>query len=250
MTRSRRAGIVCTTALLAGALMNCGGSSSSSPAAPPPPPSVSLAGVWTATDTRNTTYHVLVLPTSLTFRSLDSNMLQGSGKFTLSGSALGGTITVFPTAALASIGYPVQQGTISGTGSASAITDTITLAAGTATTSLAPDTPNNGTVQLSALAGTYAADAANTASSAGGTLTLAADGSLTGSDPGGTLTGTLQQVAAGLNAFNAAITYTPAGAAPKAYAGLAFYRPGASPSIVVMTDNGTGQLAGIFTKVP
>jgi len=250
MTRSRRAGIVCATAVLAGALMNCGGGSSSSAVAPPPPPSVSLAGVWTATDARNTTYHVLVLPTSFTFRSLDSNMLQGSGTFTLSGSTLGGAITIFPTAALVAIGYPVQQGSISGTGSASAITDTVTLSAGTATTSLTPDTGSNGTVQLSALAGTYAAESTATASAIGGTLTLAADGGLTGSDPAGTLTGTLQQVAPGLNAFHAAISYTPAGAAAKVYAGLAFYRPGSSPSIVLMTDNGMGQLAGIFTKVP
>jgi hypothetical protein len=252
MTRNRHAVIVCTAGIVLAALSGCsgGGGGGSSSATPLPPPAVSLAGVWTYTDSQKNVVHLVALPTTFQFRSLDSNMLESSGTFTLNGTTLGGSITIFPTPALLAIGYPLQKGTITGTGSATAINDTVTVSLGSVTENLTPETASNVAVQTADLAGTYTGDAATTSSGAGGSLTVAADGTFSGTDPGRTFTGAFVQVSAGTNAFTATVTFT-AGTATSSYSGLAYLQKGGtSPVLVLMTDNGSGEYAGAFTKAP
>jgi hypothetical protein len=233
-----------------GGLLACGGGGGGSSAPPIQQPQVTadISGAWTAT-AGGTTYHVLVLPGTLAFRSLDSNLLEGSGTFTLSGATLGGSIVIYPNALYLAGGYPKQTGTITGTASATAINDTITVPLGKVTNTLAPDALANAPVQAADLAGTFAAaSGAMTSSGLGGTLTLNAAGDLTGSDSGGTLKGSVTAVAAGLNAFQASFTYTPATGTPQACTGLAYLLPGPPAVLVFMTDNGSVEFSGFFQR--
>ena len=237
-------------ALGLGGLLACGGGGGggSTQTAPPPPPAADISGIWTAT-TGGITYHALVLPGTLAFRTLDSNVLEGSGTFTLSGATLGGSILVFPSAPYLAAGYPKQTGTVSGTASSTALTVTIAIPLGSFTNNLVLDSAASIPVQLADLAGTYTAAAgANTSSGLGGTFTLDAAGNLTGSDPGGTLQGTLTAAAAGLNAFHATFTYTPGTGSPQTYSGLAYLLPGSPVQVVLMTDNGALEFSGYFQK--
>jgi hypothetical protein len=231
-----------------GGLLACGGGGGSTSTPPPQQtsPPVDISGAWTATAS-GTTYHALVLPTTYAFRSLDSNVLEGSGTFTVSGNALGGSIVIFPSALYAAGGYPKQNGTIGGTVSSTAINDTITVPLGTVSIDLAPDPAANVAVQLASLAGNYVATSPQqTSSGLGGTFTLTAAGALTGSDPKGALSGTLTAVAPGLNAFNAALTYTPASGTAQTYTGLAYLLQGSPSVLVLMTDDGSTEFSGYF----
>jgi hypothetical protein len=128
-----------------GGLLACGGGGGGGTGSTPPPQqpaAADISGAWTAT-AGGTTYHVLVLPGTLAFRSLDSNVLEGSGTFTLSGNTLGGSIVIFPNALYLAGGYPKQTGAITGTASGTAINDTITVPLGKATNALGPDTAAN-----------------------------------------------------------------------------------------------------------
>jgi len=230
-------GRACGRSLLAlglGGLLACGGGGGggSTQTAPPPPPAADISGIWTAT-TGGITYHALVLPGTLAFRTLDSNVLEGSGTFTLSGATLGGSILVFPSAPYLAAGYPKQTGTVSGTASSTALTVTIAIPLGSFTNNLVLDSAASIPVQLADLAGTFTLDAA---------------GNLTGSDPGGTLQGTLTAAAAGLNAFHATFTYTPGTGSPQTYSGLAYLLPGSPVQVVLMTDNGALEFSGYFQK--
>jgi hypothetical protein len=226
--------------------LGCGGGGSGSSSGS----QTNIAGAWILT-ANNTTYHTLVLPGTFAFRSLDTNLLESSGTFTLSGSTLGGTISIFPSALFAAAGYPKQVGTISGTASATSLHDTVTVPLGVATTDNSLDIAANVPVQLADLAGSFTAapGPAATASGLGGTFTVSAAGAVAGSDSAGSFQGALTPVSAGLNAFSAALTYTPtAGGAPLAYAGLAYLRPGTPSVLILMTDDGTASFAGFFSK--
>jgi hypothetical protein len=79
-------------------------------------------------------------------------------------------------------------------------------------------------------------------------LTISAAGDLSGSDSGGTLKGTLTPVAAGLNAFQAKLTYTPDTGSPANPSGLAYLLPGPPAVLVLMTDDGSVEFSGFFQK--
>jgi len=240
-------------ALLALALVllpACGGGGGGSAAVvaqplPPAETAANLAGVWTFTDSHGVVYHTLILPDSYVFRSLDSHMSEGVGFMTLSGTDLGGSITVYPPAAYSSV--PILTGTVTGTATTGHLDDTVTFILGAATTNLQPDTPANATVQLADLAGTYAADPAHTSTGIASTLTVNPDGTFTLDNANGSGRGSLTQVAAGLNAFTTTLDVTPASGNPSSFTGLSFLLPGTAPAIVVMTSQAAGGNSGLFT---
>lgn len=236
--------------LLAGALAACSGKSNDAPVASVSP----LAGAWISTNATGNKAYALILPTNGTFRAFLADTTLATGTVTLSPTTLGGTASVFPTGAPTALGAGPSQVTLSGTGSSTVFNPTFTSVGGTtASFAFAPDTAANVSTSLTALAGTYKAAATQDSDGVGGTITLTAAGVLSGSDSNGTLSGTLTQVAANLNAFTVTFTYTPAAGtsgSPLAFTGLAYLRPGAAPSVVLMSNASTAQYSGVYALVP
>jgi hypothetical protein len=223
-----------------------GGGGGATVSQPPAPPAAGIAGVWTYTDNTGVVYHTLVLPDTHVVRSLDSNMAAGVGYFTLIGTTLGGSITVYPPAIYSA--YPVLTGTVSGTATEGHLDDTITFSLGVVNSHLVPDTAANTAVQLADLAGTYAADPAHTSTGVASTLTVNADGTFTLVNASGTGQGSFTPVAAGLNAFTTTLDVTPASGSSASFTGHSFLRPGTAASICLMTSNATGGNSGMFTR--
>ena len=224
-----------------------GGGTSATVQQAPPVTNANIAGAWIYTAPSGTVYRDLILPGTLEFRSLDSNMAEGVGTLAVNGNAVTGTITAYPPAAYAAY-YPITNGTIAGTATDTSINDTATFPLGPFSASLAPDAPANVSVQLAQLAGTYTADSTHTSSGLGGTLTVNADGTFTLADSSGSGQGSFAQVAANLNAFTTTLTFTPTGGTAADYSGLSYQLTGSPASIVFMTTRSSGELAGIFTK--
>ena len=240
------AGILALALVLLPACGGGGGGSTTVASQPPVAVAANIAGAWTCTDSTGVVYHTLVLPESYAFRSLDSHMAEGVGTMALSGTTLGGSITVYPPAAYSAV--PIMTGTVTGTATTGNLDDTVTFPIGTATTNLVPDTPANTAVHLADLAGTYAADPAHTSTGLASTLTVNPDGSFTLVNASGSGQGTLTPVATDLNAFTTTLEVTPTSGSPASFTGLSFLRPGTTPAIVVMTSQATGGNSGIFTK--
>ncbi|MDR3673514.1 MAG: hypothetical protein P4L36_21905 [Holophaga sp.] len=221
------------------------------------------AGAWTGSSSDGSTVYGLVLQDNGTSRWLTTNMLMADAYFTLTGSALSGDAFIY------TMGSPVAAGTagywtLGGTGSTGPRLQATQLipaeqvkgANGTpvngTTFTLRPDPSGNVTTSLDTLAGTYTATAAQCSSGQPATLTVAAGGTLTGGDGNGTLIdGRIAQVASQFNAYSVSFTYTPTagvGIDPVTMEGYAYYRPGATPTLIMMADNGVQQYSGIYAR--
>jgi len=228
-------------ALLLALMPACSGSKSRGPAPFP------ITGAWTGTATGGGTSYALVLADG-TARILDADTSMASASLTMQGNALAGDVDLYNPQSPIAVSTGPTASTASGTGSATAFTPTFTPSSGTAWSyALTPDTAANVAVQLATLAGTYSATTTSAGEAAA--ITVTSDGSLIGSSgTGGTLAGILTATANGANSFTVTLTYAGnGGKLSKNLTGLAYYRPGTTPQIVLMTDNGNVQYSAVFS---
>ena len=236
-------------ALLLATLAACGGRSTGAIT----PPAIPFAGAWTGQDGTGQAIYALVLPDGTT-RWLDGTTMT-AGMLAPQGGNLQGSVYQFTAGPPSAASSGPQQLAVQGSVASTLLLPVLTNSANALTPyAFLPDNPANGVILPAALAGTYSA--ATTTAGVAASITVSADGALTGTSSDGTLTGTLVPVFPGpsgapvTNAFSATFTYTSTGAGggEAALTGLAYYRPGTTPQIVLMTDNGTVQYSGVFSQ--
>jgi len=242
-----RAGGRGAAALLLTALAACGGRSGS----PRSVPAMAFAGAWAGQDGSGQPIYALVLPDGTTRWLAGTTMT--AGMLTQQGGTLEGSVYQFtagpPSAGSSGPRKLAAQGEAAGALLLLALADD----AGDLTPyAFLPDAAANGAVLPAALAGSYTA--ATTTAGVAASITLSATGALTGTSHDGTLAGTFAPVFPGAtganvpNAFTVSFTYTSTAGGEAALTGLACYRPGTAPQIILMADNGTVQYSGVFTQ--
>jgi hypothetical protein len=246
------------------ALAACGGKKSSSPAP-------NLNGAWIEQIGSDTVF-ALISPSG-SYRTLlvapnpddtlaASNMNMYSIALQQNGTALSGTGAWFSSALPGASGTSNGSVTLTGTASSTSFTTTTTTRTGTGTDNFVPDPSNTTQAALSTLQGTYTTSvgygsfAQSTDTGVIGTLALDALGNLTGTLGTGTIqgnvVGTLTPAASGQNLYTVQFTFVPlaggtAPVTPVQYSGSAYYRIGATPSLVLISDNGATQISAVFS---
>ena len=207
--------------------------------------SIACSGVWGGTAGAGTNITTVVLPSGA-FQLFDlRSFMIGKGNLALNGSALSGTGNLFTTNSGAVTVTPV---TVGGTYQPSLLDPTLTAAGQTTNGTFTPYPTANGTTPLASLVGTYYCPATGNSLNQALTLNIAADGGFTvATNPASgaaILTGTLNQVAAGLNAFNLAL-------ANPQLTGLAYLLPGdtsANDLVVFVLTSDTATFGGSFLR--
>lgn len=245
--------LLAASLLLLGSLA-CDRAHSAASAEPPLPPPAWLTGAWSGTfDGTGDVVRALILPSGACRLLNESGLGQVAGTLALGGQTLSGTGSFFLPGPLQvpSIGSqaafrfegraapadaPPVRMVLVNTGHAWDMTSV----------DLARDPEAGAAPRLAELAGRYACE--RTSGGVSSDLDLKADGSFTGRDERGSFTGRLGQPDPAANALTVRLDYTPQGArTPLAFTGLAYVRAG---GLVVMTDAGTDQYAGIFAPGP
>ena len=210
---------------------------------------VAYSGIWSGTTTLGSDVTAVVLPTGgfqafLRTSTPDFGLVKGN--LTLSGTTLGGTgqaITYTATGTVAE-----NPATIGGTYQAPQLAPKITASNLTATAPLTLTPGANVATTMANLMGSYTCPAAANPSNRPFTLNIAASGIFTlAIDPafGGTsFTGTLVQVATGLNAFKVVLS-------DPELTGLVYLLPGqngANDRVIYVMNNNSLLFGGTFTR--
>jgi hypothetical protein len=211
-----------------------------------------LKGAWISTDpATNAQIYTLVLPSTGQFRKGVSG-ITFSGTYNLTGTDLGGKATLYPGLEDFSLGRTPVDISLSGTGTPSAINETITTGGTSRTLPPAvPDGVANVAKTLNDLVGNYEFVDGN-GKTTYVVVTMAPNGTsatLQDTAPTPTLSGSITQVATDLNAFNVRFTVTADdGTVLPLFTGLVYLRPGTPTLAILMSDNGQMGITEVLTK--
>jgi hypothetical protein len=213
-----------------------------------------LAGPWTGTfDGTGDVVRALILPSGACRLLNEFGLGQMAGTLALGGRTLSGSGSFFlpgapgvpATGASARFRFEGQAAP-AGSPPVRMVLVNTSLAWDLTTVDLARDPAAGAVPRLADLAGSYTCLRTSGGVTAG--LDLEADGSFSGRDQTGAFRGRLVQPDPAANALAVTLDYAPdGGRGPMAFAGLAYVR---DHDLVVMTDVGADQYAGIFTPGP